>query len=447
MSQTQQLFDEVGRRKLAEAALRHITETTGRARGEDFFRTLVRDLAAALDVFYVIAGRLVQDEQSGESNQTLAIWAGNDFMPNMRYPLVHTPCRNVADQSMCFHPRNICQEYPLDTLLVDMQAESYIGMPMIDTQGKTLGILVALDKKPIEEDTRLLALSLLSIFSARCAAELQHQDREAELERLVEERTAKLRMAQGKLVEQEKMAALGALVAGVAHEVNTPIGVAVTAASGMREFAGQLSDKLQGTAVSRSELLDLAACLAKSAQLVESNLARAASLVGSFKQLAVDQSHIENSTFDLGQYVQSIFAAHMPALRKAGVRYQLDIPQGLTLNMPAGLLAQLLSNLIMNSLTHAFPQGAGGLLQVSAEPLPDDRVRLVFADDGVGAPPEVRARMFEPFFTTRRGSGGSGLGLHIVYNIVSRLGGQVALLESERGLAVEVCLPLDYTPA
>jgi len=114
--------------------------------------------------------------------------------------------------------------------------------------------------------------------------------------------------------------------------------------------------------------------------------------------------------------------------------------------MPAGLLAQLLSNLIMNSLTHAFPQGSGGQLQVSAELLPDDRVRLVFADDGVGAPPEVRARMFEPFFTTRRGSGGSGLGLHIVYNIVSRLGGQLALLESERGLAVEVCLPQDYTP-
>ncbi|HEX5842056.1 MAG TPA: ATP-binding protein [Pseudomonas sp.] len=441
MADQQQLFDEIDRRTLAEVALRHITDTTSRARGEDFFRVLVRDMAAALEVFYVIAGRLVHDEQGQECNQTLAVWAGEDYLPNMRYSLEHTPCSNVADQSMCFHPCNICEEYPLDTLLQDMQAESYIGMPMIDTQGKTLGILVALDKRPIDENKRLLGLSLLSIFAARCAAELQHQDREEALERIVEERTQVLRQAQSKLIEQEKMAALGALVAGVAHEVNTPIGVAVTAASGLREFAAALQEKLAGGAVKRSELQDLVSHLQLGAGLVEDNLHRAANLIGNFKQLAVDQSNLQISDFDLADYIASIFTAHGPELKKAGVAYSLELPAAIRVHLPAGKIAQLLSNLIMNSLIHGFADCARGTISVSGQ-LQGNQVHLRFADDGRGAPAEVRARMFEPFFTTRRGQGGSGLGMHIAYNIVTSLGGEIGLADSERGLTISIRLPL-----
>lgn len=441
MTANQQLFDEIDRRKLAEVALRHITDTTSRARGEDFFRVLVREMAAALEVFYVIAGRLVHDEQGQEFNQTLAVWAGEDYLPNMRYGLEHTPCSNVADQSMCFHASNICQEFPLDTLLVDMQAESYIGMPMIDTQGKTLGILVALDKQPMDENKRLLALSLLSIFAARCAAELQHQDREEALERIVEERTQVLRQAQSKLIEQEKMAALGALVAGVAHEVNTPIGVAITAASGLREFAAALLEKLAGGAVKRSELQELVSHLQLGAGLVEDNLHRAANLIGNFKQLAVDQSNLQVSDFDLAEYIASIFIAHGPELKKAGVSYSLELQPDVRVHLPAGKIAQLLSNLIMNSLTHAFTDDAPGSIKVSGQ-VQGDQVHLLFADDGVGAPAAVRARMFEPFFTTRRGQGGSGLGMHIAYNIVTSLGGEIGLVDSERGLAIAIRLPL-----
>ena len=441
MTANQQLFDEIDRRKLAEVALRHITDTTSRASGDDFFRVLVREMAAALEVFYVIAGRLVHDEQGQEFNQTLAIWAGEDFLPNMRYGLEHTPCSNVAEQSMCFHASNICQEFPLDTLLVDMQAESYIGMPMIDTQGKTLGILVALDKRPMDENKRLLALSLLSIFAARCAAELQHQDREEALERIVEERTQVLRQAQGKLIEQEKMAALGALVAGVAHEVNTPIGVAITAASGLREFAAVLLEKLAGGAVKRSELQELVSHLQLGASLVEDNLTRAANLIGNFKQLAVDQSNLQVSDFDLAEYIGSIFTAHGPELKKAGVSHCLELPPAVRVHLPAGKIAQLLSNLIMNSLTHAFTGIAPGSIRVSGR-VQDGQVHLLFADDGVGAPAAVRARMFEPFFTTRRGQGGSGLGMHIAYNIVTSLGGEIGLVDSARGLAIAISLPL-----
>jgi two-component system NtrC family sensor kinase len=440
MTVNQQLFDEVDRRKLAEASLRQLTDITSKTRGDEFFRVLVRELAAALEVCYVIVGRLVRDEQGHECNQTLAVWAGNDYLPNMRYGLENTPCSNVADQSMCFHACHICAEYPLDTLLVDMQAESYIGMPMIDTEGKTLGLLVALDKQPIDENKRLLALSLLSIFAARCAAELQHRDREVALEHLVEERTSVLRQAQSKLVEQEKMAALGALVAGVAHEVNTPIGVAITAASGLREFAAMLLDKLDSGAVKRSELQALASQLQVGATLVENNLYRAADLIGNFKLLAVDQSNLETSEFALAEYVTSIFSAHGPALKKAHASFSLDIPTDIRVFLPAGKLAQLLSNLIMNSLTHAFTAGLPGTIKLSVQ-LQAGQLHLLFSDDGVGAPAEVRARMFEPFFTTRRGQGGSGLGMHIAYNLVTSMGGEISLADSERGLSIAIRLP------
>ncbi|MFA9219147.1 MAG: DUF3369 domain-containing protein, partial [Sphingomonadaceae bacterium] len=343
---SRQLFDQADGRLLAEAALRSITASTARSRGDDFLRVLVKDLAETLDVTYVIAGRVVQMAGGGEGIRTLAVWGGADYLPNMEYSLLHTPCQDVTDQSMCFHACGIQADYPRDTLLVDMGAESYIGMPMIDTEGRTLGILSAIDTKPIDENKRLLALSLLSIFAARCAAELQHQQREQQLEEKVQQRTEALRAAQASLVEQEKMAALGALVAGVAHEVNTPIGVAVTAASGMDNCAEQLLAVVQGEKVSRSEMMALAQRLKVAAVLVEQNLARAAELIGNFKQLAVDQGSEHVGRLNLRDYVLGVVSAHSPELRKAGIRVEVDIAPELQARLAAGRVSQVLSNLL-----------------------------------------------------------------------------------------------------
>jgi two-component system NtrC family sensor kinase len=350
----------------------------------------VHDLAEVLDVTYVIAGRVIAMADGQEGIRTLAVWGGADYLPNMEYSLLHTPCQDVTDQSMCFHACGIQADYPRDTLLVDMRAESYIGMPMIDTEGRTLGILSAIDTKPISEDKRLLALSLLSIFAARGAAELQHQEREQLLEQKVRQRTEALLAAQATLVEQEKMAALGALVAGVAHEVNTPIGVAVTAASSMSSYAAELVRCVSGERVSRSALIATARQLCDAALLVERNLARAADLIGNFKQLAVDQGSAHVSEIGLREHVVML-SARIEAL-----------------------------------------DGAPSLL-------------LEFADDGVGLAPEVGERLFEPFFTTKRGQGGSGLGMHIVYTIVHQMGGQVALVPSREpapaGCRIRIRLP------
>ncbi|TFW19109.1 sensor histidine kinase [Duganella callida] len=439
------LFDAADGRVLAEAALRSITASTARVRGDAFLRLLVRDLAQALDVTYVIAGRVIGMDD-GEGIRTLAVWAGGDYGANLEYSLRHTPCQDVTRQSMCFHARGIQGDYPQDTLLVEMGAESYIGMPMIDTEGQTLGILAAIDTRPMSEDKRLLALSLLSIFAARGAAELQHQDREQQLEAKVRRRTDALLAAQATLVEQEKMVALGTLVAGVAHEVNTPIGVAVTAASTMVSYAEQLLQCVGGERVSRSELVATAQRLREGAQLIERNLARAADLIGNFKQLAVDQGSAHVSEVALREHAQSVVSAHGPELRKVGLVVDIDIAPELRLWLDAGRWSQVLSNLLMNAAKHGYPDGGPGRVTLAMRLAPESEgawLLAEFADDGVGLTAEARERLFEPFFTTKRGQGGSGLGMHIVYTIVHQMGGQVAVAgEAGAGCRLKLRLPI-----
>ena len=450
MSDNQQavpLFDAADGRTLAEVALRSITDSTARARGDDFVRILVRDLARVLDVTYVIAGRVIRLDDGDEGIRTLAVWGGKDYLPNMEYSLRHTPCQDVTEQCMCFHASGIQADYPQDTLLVDMGAESYIGMPMVDTEGQTLGILSAIDTKPISEDKRLLALSLLSIFAARGAAELQHQDREQQLEAKVQRRTEALLAAQATLVEQEKMVALGALVAGVAHEVNTPIGVAVTAASTMVSYADDLLKCVSGERVSRSELQATAQRLREGAQLIERNLARAADLIGNFKQLAVDQGSEHVSDVALREHALGVVSAHGPELRKVGITVEVDIADDLRTRLDAGRWSQVLSNLLMNAAKHAYPNGGPGKVTLSAGMVLEGGAHWLlveFCDDGVGLTPEVRERLFEPFFTTKRGQGGSGLGMHIVYTIVHQMGGQVAVASTaaEPGCRIKLRLPV-----
>jgi signal transduction histidine kinase len=444
------LFDAADGRTLAEVALRSITDSTARARGDDFLRILVRDLARALDVTYVIAGRVIRLDDGDEGIRTLAVWGGKDYLPNMEYSLRHTPCQDVTEQCMCFHASGIQADYPLDTLLVDMGAESYIGMPMVDTQGQTLGILSAIDTKPISEDKRLLALSLLSIFAARGSAELQHQDREQELEAKVQRRTEALLTAQATLVEQEKMVALGALVAGVAHEVNTPIGVAVTAASTMTSYADELLKCVSGERVSRSELQVLAKRLSEGAQLIERNLARAADLIGNFKQLAVDQGSEHVSDVALREHALGVVSAHGPELRKVSITVEVEIAEDLRTRLDAGRWSQVLSNLLMNAAKHAYPNGGPGKVTVSAHMALEcgaNWLLVEFADDGIGLTPEVRERLFEPFFTTKRGQGGSGLGMHIVYTIVHQMGGQVAVASNGPGTGCRIKLRLPVRDA
>jgi len=244
------------------------------------------------------------------------------------------------------------------------------------------------------------------------------------------------------LMEQEKADALGRLVAGVAHEVNTPIGVAVTAASSLSDVAKRLTQLLAAEKVSRIELQQLAARLSAGVPLVERNLERAAALIGDFKKVAVDQASEAVSDFKLAEYVQSVLSVLSPVLRKASVSVSLAIDPEFELRMASGLLTQVLSNLVMNCINHAFEGRRGGSINIQAR-LEGRQIVMDIADDGVGASAEVRARMFEPFFTTKRGKGGSGLGMYIVQNLMQRLNGSIELPPCEQGLCVRLRLPVD----
>jgi PAS domain S-box-containing protein len=262
-------------------------------------------------------------------------------------------------------------------------------------------------------------------ISERKRAEAALRQLNDELEARVAQRTAELARTSEELLRAEKLAALGRLVAGVAHELNTPIGNAVLAASTLagrqREFEAGLTGSLRLSAL-KSFLLDTG----DAADVLERNLQRAAELIGSFKQLAVDQSSYQRRRFELGEVVQEIALALRPTLRRSGVNLVDDTPPGLAMDSFPGPLGQVLANLVDNAVVHAFAEGQGRTVRIAAVALADDRVRLTVADDGRGIAPENLDRVFDPFFTTRLAQGGSGLGLHIVYSLVTGpLGGRI----------------------
>ena len=244
-----------------------------------------------------------------------------------------------------------------------------------------------------------------------------------------EQALRELKETQANLIQAEKMASLGQLVAGVAHEVNTPIGITLTGASQLITSIEELAGKHASGAIRKSDFQRFLADGRELAQLILSNSTRAADLVQSFKMVAVDQSSDERRRFDLKTYIGELLRSLRPAYKSMeNLLIEVDSPDGLEVDGYPGALSQILTNLIINALTHAFAPGRTGRVVISVRVLPSDLVELEVADDGVGIPADVLPKIFDPFFTTRRGSGGSGLGLHIAYNLVTgKLRGTIAV--------------------
>ena len=253
-----------------------------------------------------------------------------------------------------------------------------------------------------------------------------------------------LRQAQQDLIQAEKMASLGSLVAGVAHEINTPLGNTLTASSHLYDKVVELSAMLEENRLRRADLVAFVNLLTETTRLMVTNCERAAELVQSFKQVAVDQTSDERRRFDLKGYIEEVLLSLRPRLRKTGHRITVECPEHLEIDGYPGAVSQLLTNFLLNSLMHAYGPGEAGRIAIRVRPPEEGVVELVYSDDGKGIPPELLGRIFDPFFTTRRGTGGSGLGLHVVYNLVAgTLRGQISV-ESEpgRGTCFRVRFPL-----
>lgn len=234
-----------------------------------------------------------------------------------------------------------------------------------------------------------------------------------------------LRLTQHQLVETEKLAALGSLVAGIAHEVNTPLGVGVTAASHLEQQARSFLRGLESGAATPERVSAFGQEVGEASALVLRNLQRADRMIRSFKQVAVDQASEAPRLISVRDYLDEILLSLQPLLKRSPHQLTIEVVDGLSVTTQPGALYQIVANLVTNSLVHAFEGIARGNIRLGARPEGDGWV-FDYADDGVGMSEEVRRHLFDPFFTTRRGRGGSGLGMHIVYNLaVQALGGTI----------------------
>ena len=247
-----------------------------------------------------------------------------------------------------------------------------------------------------------------------------------------------LRETQNSLIEAEKLAALGRLVAGVAHEINNPLGTSLTVASSLQHKSELLASEMAQGTLKRSSLKEFVEAIRDGSAQLQQSLNRAAGLIQSFKQVASDRNNSDLRSFDLGDLTEQVATGLRPALPKHGATLDVDCQRGLSMNSYPGSYGQVLNNLFLNSIAHAFPDGQQGKIAIKVSASSANDVEIVFTDDGCGMTPDVRRQAFDPFFTTRRHQGCTGLGLHIVYSIVTdRLGGRLSL-KSEPGKGTEV---------
>lgn len=289
------------------------------------------------------------------------------------------------------------------------------------------------------DGVRYIWSSVENITEAK-QAKIALQRANEDLEDRVEQRTAELRSAndhlqnslqqlsetQEQLVQSEKMASLGGLVAGVAHEINTPVGVGVTAISHLQMKVDEYGARYQSGQLTREDFEALLNAATESSKIIHHNLDRAADLIHSFKQVAVDQTSNELREFNLKEYLHEILQSLKPKLKKAAHQVIINCPDDIVMLSQAGALSQAITNLVMNSVIHGFENRQNGNITIDVKYQTDGTIRLDYRDDGKGISAENVKKIFEPFFTTRRGQGGSGLGMHIVFNLVTQnLGGSI----------------------
>ena len=271
---------------------------------------------------------------------------------------------------------------------------------------------------------------------ARDAAEASSQALQDSLETL--------KKTQNQLIQSEKMASLGGLVAGVAHEINTPLGISVTASSFLERKTKEIKELFDLNRLKRSDFKKFIEIGMDSASSILANLNRAAELIQSFKQVAVDQTVEEKRVFGLKHYIDEVFISLRPRYKRTQHQITVNCPDSIQLNSYPGVFMQVLTNLVMNSLLHGFDNIEKGQISIDISDN-DQTVLIVYKDNGKGMSEEQLAKIYDPFYTTRRGQGGTGLGMHIVYNLVTQsLSGEISCNSKQGEYTVfQITIPKD----
>jgi signal transduction histidine kinase len=357
----------------------------------------------------------------------ISFWENNMGCQN---ELIVQQVTDIKSKSVVF-PNKHCtiEDYPLLEFIPDpknMDSDHVIWILPISTIGRDWGILAyssAINKanRFFAYDRSVVLLNLLGIF-------LDREMANSELKRALET----IQQTQEQLIQSEKLVSLGGLVAGVAHEINTPLGVSVTAASYLRERSNNLNEMFQSGKLKRLDLEKYIEMSDETTNILLLNLNKASNLISSFKQIAVDQTVEEKRTINIREYVDEILLSLNPKLKKTRVNVQVFCPVDLEIYTFPGGLSQIITNLLVNSLVHAYNDEDQGYISINI--LKNENIlELIYSDDGKGIEKEDLGKIFDPFFTTKRGSGGTGLGLNIVYNIVTQKYGGSIKCESELG--------------
>jgi len=334
--------------------------------------------------------------------------------------------------------------------------ESWIGVPIL-IKNRIYGVIIV-QSYDLHNIYGHADLELLSFVASHIAVTIarKNADRELRLAKVnlehqnnaLNDALLALQEAQTELVRQEKLASLGSLVAGVAHEINTPLGICVTASSHLIEEVRLTRKDIDAGQFTESQRDQFLETIDQSLRILSSNTKRAAALVRSFKQVAVDQTSNDKRKFQLATYLNEILVSLQPKLKGRNIDISIDCPEALIIDSYPGAFSQILTNFVMNSLTHGFENLNQGKIQMRLE-VEDNDLKFHYEDNGHGLDKEALSKLFDPFYTTKRGQGGSGLGTHIVYNLVtSLLGGSIKAQSTPgEGLAYQLRFPLHAKPA
>jgi len=411
------LSEDITGRKQAEDTFRLIVAGTAPTTGSDFFQSLVQHLAQALRARYAFV-TTCDDQKHARS---LAFWKGDGFGENFEFDIADTPCEKVLHGNVCHYRQGLQGLFPLDKLLPDWQAESYLGVPMLDRSNRVIGHIAILDSKPMEADLR--AIDLLKIFASRAAAELKRQNAEDELQAALQERE-RMREELAHLAHLNRVSTMGELAASLAHEINQPIGAAATNAQACLRFLNR-------------EQPDVPEACEAALEMVR-DATRAVDIIDRVRSMYRKGSPHQEMV-DINEVILEMVVMLRDEANRNSVKMHTELDETLPQVLADRVqLQQGLMNLMMNGIEAM--RDSGGELSIKSQLDEDGQLRISISDTGVGLPTGKETEIFNAFFTTK--SEGTGLGLAITRTIVESHGGRVwATNNTLRGTTFQFTLP------